>query len=220
MNLLAIHTSGESGSVAVARCEDAGTEILAQREMGPKSYAAALMTSLEEVLAEAKLPWSAVQAIAVAVGPGSFTGIRIGLATAKGLAEAAGLPLLMVSSLALLAARLPRARAVLDAGRSEFYVGEYAGYGQEMLWERLMTREALLAVPAAEGVGYSAYEEQVAEVLSRAGETVLLVAPPDAASLARWAGPRALREESSDWETADGNYLRRSEAEIKQQAAR
>jgi tRNA threonylcarbamoyladenosine biosynthesis protein TsaB len=220
MNLLALHTTGETGSVAIARCTADGTTILALREMGAKTYAAILISTIEDALAEAQLAWTDVVALAVASGPGSFTGIRIGLATAKGLAEGSGVPLLMVSSLALLAARLPRARAVLDAGRGEFYVGEYSASGQQMQWERLLTRQALLASPAAENVGWVACEEHVAEVLGQAGATVLLVSPPDAASVARWAASRALQGESSEWTLADGNYLRRSEAEIKLQAGR
>ena len=220
MNLLALHTTGETGSVAIARCGDDGVVVLEQREMAAKTFTAALTSTIEEALLAAQLAWLDAGAIAVAAGPGSFTGIRIGLATAKGLAEASGLPLLLVSSLALLAARLPRALAVLDAGRDEFYVGEYSGSGQQMLWERLLTREAMLAAPPTENAGWIACEEHVADVLGQAGATVLLVSPPDAASVARWAGPRMLRGESSQWELADGSYLRRSDAEVKLQAAR
>jgi tRNA threonylcarbamoyladenosine biosynthesis protein TsaB len=220
MNLLAIHTTGELGSVAIARCDPDGTAILAQREMAAKTYAAVLTLTIEEALADARLTWFDVGAIAVAMGPGSFTGIRIGLAAAKGLAEGSGVPLLLVSSLALLAARLPRARSVLDAGRDEYYVGEYSALGQQMQWERLLSHEAMLASPPAENTGWVACEEPVAEVLGQAGQTVLLVSPPDAAALARWAGPRVVAGESSDWEMADGNYLRRSDAEVKLQAGR
>jgi tRNA threonylcarbamoyladenosine biosynthesis protein TsaB len=220
MNLLALHTTGETGSVAIARCGEDGTVILAQKEMAAKTFAAVLVSTIEDVLAVAQLSWADAGAIAVAAGPGSFTGIRIGLAAAKGLAEGSGLPLLLVSSLALLATRLPRARAVLDAGRDEFYVGEYSTSGQQMQWERLLTRGAMLAAPPAENAGWVACEEHVAEVLGHAGATVLLVSPPDAASLARWAGPRILRGESSEWAMADGNYLRRSDAEVKLQAGR
>jgi tRNA threonylcarbamoyladenosine biosynthesis protein TsaB len=220
MNLLAIHTTGELGSVAIARCDSNGTTILAQRDMAAKTYAAVLTLTIEEALADAQLSWFDISAIAVASGPGSFTGIRIGLAAAKGLAEGSGLPLLLVSSLALLATRLPRARAVLDAGRDEYYVGEYSGVGQQVQWERLLSRDAMLVSSPAENTGWVACEEHVAEVLGQAGQTVLLVSPPDAASLARWAGPRVVNGESSEWEMADGNYLRRSDAEVKLQAGR
>jgi tRNA threonylcarbamoyladenosine biosynthesis protein TsaB len=219
MMLLAIHTSGAEGSVAVARCEAGHAEILSIRRMGEKTFAAEMMSAVERVLGDAGLTISRIDAIAAASGPGSFTGTRIGLATAKGLAEGAGLPLARVSSLALLAMKLPQSRAVLDAGRGELYVADYAQHGQQQMAERWMTRDAMLAAPINEGSGYVVCEEPVAETLRLAGETVLLVAEPDAAALARFFAVRGLVEEDEQtWVEADGNYLRRTDAEVNAQA--
>jgi tRNA threonylcarbamoyl adenosine modification protein YeaZ len=194
-------------------------EVLAERRMAAKTVAATMMTSITQALADAQLQLADVEAIATASGPGSFTGVRIGLATAKGLAQGAGLPVRMVSSLALLAMRLPQARAVLDAGRGEFYVGDYCEHGRNLQWERLMTRAELLAVPLAEGCSYVACEQDVADDLCAAGLTVLLGAEPDAATVARFVAAGGLAA-TQGWETADGNYLRRSDAEVKLQASR
>jgi tRNA threonylcarbamoyladenosine biosynthesis protein TsaB len=89
------------------------------------AHAARLLVLVEEVLAEAGAGWDAVDRIAVGVGPGGFTGLRLGIATARALAQARGLPLAAVSSLAALAAgaaheALPVA-AVIDARRGEVF---------------------------------------------------------------------------------------------------
>ena len=248
MIVLAIHTSGMEGSVALARLTETdaealpavpkqvveegssplarlrmtpffSTEVLSSRTLAAKTFASEMTNALQSALREAGLLFSDVQAVAVASGPGSFTGTRIGLATAKGLAEGGGLPMVMASSLALLAMRLPRGRAVMDAGRGEFYVGEFARRGQETLWERWMTREAMLARPRVEGSVYAACEESVAEVLCGAGETVLQVPEPDATDLARWFAVRGLAGADDSWAAGDGNYLRRTDAEVKRQAS-
>ena len=93
-------------------------------------------------------------AVVVVHGPGSFTGVRVGLSAAKGLSEAGGVPLIAVSRLALLAAAVDGdggpVHAVLDAGRGEFYYGEYVG--RRCLREALMDGEEVRAAVAG-GVG-------------------------------------------------------------------
>jgi tRNA threonylcarbamoyladenosine biosynthesis protein TsaB len=106
-------------------------------------HAARVLPLLEAALAEAAVPWEAVERIAVGVGPGGFTGLRIGIATARALAQARGLPLAPVSSLAALAAGAgpgPVA-AVLDARRGEVFAAAWDG-------ERELLAPAALA-PAA-----------------------------------------------------------------------
>lgn len=99
-------------------------------------HAARLLVLLEGLLAEAGVGWDEVGRIAVGAGPGGFTGLRIGIATARALAQATGVPLVPVSSLAALAAGAgdpPGAvAAVLDARRGEVFAGVYAG-GRELM---------------------------------------------------------------------------------------
>ncbi len=93
------------------------------------NHAARVLPLLEDALAEAGVAWDDVERIAIGVGPGGFTGLRIGIATARALAQARGLPLAPVSSLAALAAGAgggPVA-AVLDARRGEAFAGVWDG---------------------------------------------------------------------------------------------
>ena len=106
----------------------AGGEVTACRRIeGGGRHAEALVPMLREVAAEGGIPLAAVDRFAVTIGPGSFTGIRIGLATARGLALALKRPLIGLSTLEVLAAGVPAAErdgpilAALDAGRGRLY---------------------------------------------------------------------------------------------------
>jgi len=111
-------------------------------------HAARLLVLVEGLLAEAGTGWDEVGRIAVGAGPGGFTGLRIGIATARALAQATGVPLVPVSSLAALAAGSGdpdgTVAAVLDARRGEVYAGVYAGRRE------LMAPAALPPVELAE----------------------------------------------------------------------
>jgi len=91
------------------------------------AHAGRLLLLVEEVLAAAAADWDAVERIAVGVGPGSFTGLRLGIATARGLAQARDLPLVGVSSLAALAVGADL--AVIDARRGEVFAAATGRFG-------------------------------------------------------------------------------------------
>lgn len=101
------------------------------------AHAGRLLLLVEEVLAAAAVDWDAVERIAVGVGPGSFTGLRLGIATARGLAQARDLPLVGVSSLAALAAGASKGVrppygvvvAVIDARRGEVFAAAEGRFG-------------------------------------------------------------------------------------------
>ena len=109
-------------------------------------HAARLLVLVEDLLARADVGWDAVGRIAVGAGPGGFTGLRIGIATARALAQATGLPLVPVSSLAALAAGVgPPAgavAAVLDARRGEVFAAVYRD-GREVMAPAALPPEAL-----------------------------------------------------------------------------
>ena len=108
------------------------------------AHAGKLLVLVEEALDAAGAGWDDIERIAVGVGPGSFTGLRLGIATARGLAQARGLPLVGVSSLAALAkgVRPPYVVAVIDARRGEVFAlaeGEFgpAAFAPEDLAARI-----------------------------------------------------------------------------------
>jgi tRNA threonylcarbamoyladenosine biosynthesis protein TsaB len=199
-----------------------GGEVLAERSAGPDErgrprHATALLASIEEVLAEGG-GWPAVDRLAVGVGPGTFTGLRIGVSTARALAQARVIGLAGVSSLATVAAGIetegPRL-AVLDAKRGEAFAALYGRDG-EALWpawvgspEDLAERvRALDSGPVAVGDGSVRFRDR----LEDAGALV----PPDDEEVHR---PRArhlcrLAAGVPDAREIEPDYLRRPDAEL------
>ena len=126
--MLAIDTSARVAGVALLE----GEQVLAEQSWRTTSnHTVQLLPIVQQVLQVAQRPVRDLQAVAVAVGPGAFSGLRVGIATAKTLAWALSIPCLGIGSLDALAsavAEAPRVLAVLDAGRGEWY---WAGYGPE-----------------------------------------------------------------------------------------
>jgi tRNA threonylcarbamoyladenosine biosynthesis protein TsaB len=122
--LLAIDTTSEFGSLALSR----GVEVLEEVPVhSPEGFAHVLFGEIQALLARQGCSLKELGGIAVTSGPGSFTGVRIGLTAAKGLAEALGLKVAAVSNLRALAVfggRSIRA-VVIDARRGEIYGGVY-----------------------------------------------------------------------------------------------
>ena len=124
--LLALETSGRAGSVAALD----GTQLLAERTLdAARGSAATLAPAIRELLADVQWRAADVQVVAVAAGPGSFTGLRIGVMTAKTLAYALGADCIAVDTLDVIARQAPGdARplwAVLDAGRDDLFAARY-----------------------------------------------------------------------------------------------
>jgi tRNA threonylcarbamoyladenosine biosynthesis protein TsaB len=136
VSLLGLDTSTSAATACVLRADGEAFEVMPPPErLGrPPAHARELMPAIADVMTRASIGWRDLDAIAVGVGPGTFTGLRIGIATARALAGASGLPLRRVSSLAALAAgidaslRLP----LIDARRGELFGALYEG--DEQLW--------------------------------------------------------------------------------------
>ncbi|MDI6853233.1 MAG: tRNA (adenosine(37)-N6)-threonylcarbamoyltransferase complex dimerization subunit type 1 TsaB [Deltaproteobacteria bacterium] len=199
MLILAVETATDRGSLALA---DAGRVVGEYAFTAPGSYLQHLLPGLEALLAAAGRRLSEVDALAVSQGPGNFTALRIGLATAKGLAWSLGVPLVAVSTLEVVAAQIPEpdrpVGVLIDAKRREVYLGLYdfsEARAQELDDPRRLPLDALparLSPPLIlTGPGLSAYEEFLRTSL----DPEIQLAPlemrhPQASTLARLARDR------------------------------
>ncbi|MDD9990408.1 MAG: tRNA (adenosine(37)-N6)-threonylcarbamoyltransferase complex dimerization subunit type 1 TsaB [Rhodospirillales bacterium] len=150
----------DTATVACSAALWAGGEVRACRrvETGGR-HAEALVPMLREVAAEGNTTLAAVDRFAVTVGPGSFTGIRIGLATARGLALALDRPLIGLSTLEVIAAGVPEAErdgpilAALDAGRGRLYAQLFGPSLEALGAPEALDAEALPGLVAAKEPG-------------------------------------------------------------------
>ncbi|MDO4553427.1 MAG: tRNA (adenosine(37)-N6)-threonylcarbamoyltransferase complex dimerization subunit type 1 TsaB [Bacillota bacterium] len=133
MEILAIETTGPFSSVALLRPDGKVEEAVSDRLL---SHLQDLVPKIEGLLSDCKLSIGDITHIAVSEGPGSFTGIRIGMATAKALAQVLTLPLIPVPTLKAFAWNLPGEDGlvcpVLDARRSQVYAGAYRRRGEQV----------------------------------------------------------------------------------------
>ena len=221
MILLAVDTSGKEGSVALARAPEdvrASSELaildLVPLEGG--TFSAQLVPQIAGLLAKHGLEKENIGAFVVASGPGSFTGLRVGLAAIKALAEILGKPIAAVSRLEALA-RAAGIRgtviAALDAGRGEVYTGIYdLEDTAEMRAERLLTIAELFAEAAGQMIVTP--EGKLAEAARAAGLQVKQVALPRSDAIARMGWEKLQKGETVSPEDLEANYIRRSDAEI------
>jgi len=202
--LLAIDTCGVTGTIALGQWDGARMTVLAEAELAAKTFSAQLIPRLRELLRERSATVQDLRTIVVVNGPGSFTGVRVGVGAAKGLAEALAVPVIALSRLALLARKGGTEAAAIDAGRGEFYFLHRAEGG---------SAEFLLSADAAgeyAGEPIAVFEASLAQ--HWAGTR--LVAPPSATDALLGAIPRLRAKEFDDIVTLDGNYVRRSDAEL------
>jgi tRNA threonylcarbamoyl adenosine modification protein YeaZ len=160
-----------------------------------------LLPAIDWLLTEAAIERSAIDVFAVTRGPGSFTGVRIGLATMQGLALALGKPVCAMSTHEAIAPQSGRASIVDDAGRGEFYVSAFDD-GEEVIAPHLAGRDE---VDALENV------IRVADVAQ--GSNIAL-------SCARRARAIALRGDGARYRDITPIYVRLAEAEVKLQQKR
>jgi tRNA threonylcarbamoyladenosine biosynthesis protein TsaB len=207
--LLAIDTCGSTGTIALARREGDRITVLGTAELANKTYSAMLVPQLRELLEMHQTSLQEIEVIIVVNGPGSFTGVRVGVSAVKGLAEVFATPVIAVSRLHVLAHRAQSRYVALDAGRGEFYFRDD---------EPVASRELLLSLNELQDELHSeaarhalaVCEEKVAAVFPEAR----LVDPPTASDALAVALPRLPTGDFDDLAALDGNYLRRSDAEL------
>jgi tRNA threonylcarbamoyladenosine biosynthesis protein TsaB len=227
MKILSIDTTTMMGSVALSD----GNTLIADEQHGIRStHSERLISSIDQLLDVAGWNTDMVEGIAVAVGPGSFTGLRIGLATAKGMSLAMGCPLVGVSSLECLALNARGADldvvSLIDARRGELYAAVYSvdwsGKLVSEVGECVMPPEALVEklknidgelVLVGDGV------DRYADLLKASlGDKVYmpggLYSFPRAHNIAILAADRFARGDFDELSGVTPNYIRRSDAEI------
>jgi tRNA threonylcarbamoyladenosine biosynthesis protein TsaB len=220
MLLIAVDTSGRKGSIALCRGDGQSFEVLQLTSLEGGTYSAQLMPRIAEALRQNNLDKTKVDGFVVVSGPGSFTGLRVGLATVKGLCEVLRKPLAIVFMLEAIALTYGRtghtATVALDAGRGEVYVGEYqVSAGRASAVREYITK---LDAFAAEAAGISGDlltpDTKVAEALQATNARARLVASIHADEIGRIGLRKLLAGETADPATVDVNYIRRSDAEL------
>lgn len=220
--MLLIDTAGSTGSVAVADLapgdRSLGVEapcLMGEQHIAGRETQERLLVTIADVLRESDVALSALDVIAVVTGPGSFTGVRVGLAAAKGLAESLNLPLVAESRLAVLAAQAQGSSPVqawIDAGRGDVFVGQCfpEGAGSEA-----MLRGADAVAQLRDGDAVVVMEEGLLHLDARL-RLVPQIGVREALPLAFRA---VLDGRFADTALLDANYLRVPDAELARRAA-
>lgn len=212
------------GGVAVT---DGGTLVAESRINVKSTHSERLLTEIAHILSRSGLTIREIDLFAVAIGPGSFTGLRVGLSTVKGLVYATGAKLVSVPSLEAFAWNLPFSPhpvcPLFDARRKEVYGGIFrwsgAGFVREMAERPIALTDLLSRITEPTvfiGEGAVIYREAITEAL---GGRALFAPPremvPSPANVAHLAYLRAQKGEHDDPVSLIPLYLRRSEAEMK-----
>jgi tRNA threonylcarbamoyladenosine biosynthesis protein TsaB len=196
VRLLAIDTTSEFGSLALAE----GRHVIEEAPLrSPDGFAHMMFPEIERLLARHKLKITDIEGFAAAAGPGSFTGVRVGLTAAKGLAEATGRKVVAVSNLQALAwfGTKPLRAPVIDARRGEIFG---AVYDADL---RLVSEEVVMR-----------YDDFL-RTLPTGDVEVITDAPKElAGAVARIAAARFEAGLAQDPAEIDANYVRRSDAEL------
>jgi len=239
--LLVADTSGKHGSVALIRANDrveGGIEVMEEAALAGGTFSAQLVPQIAALLANQGVHKTDIAGFIVVSGPGSFTGLRVGLAAIKGLAEILQKPIVAVSLLEVLARAVPFAvghsggesgyhyAVALDGGRAEAFVGRceirFDGKGINSLKvesESLLSLQMLADLLESGSVRWIVTPDgSLADSLRGAGITrrdgVLIHARPQSREIAAAGWQKLQAGESVAPEQLDANYIRRSDAEI------
>jgi tRNA threonylcarbamoyladenosine biosynthesis protein TsaB len=224
MHILGIDTSGREGSVALCSGDQHSFDLLESRTLAGGMYSADLMPRIAEILLARNLPKHAVDLYAVCSGPGSFTGLRVGLSTAKGLAEILRKPLVAITVLEAICLNAhaqdasPTLIAALDAQRNEVFTAEFdvATARPTQLSETLLTFNDFALLLKDRNTQHPVYTPDSAlhEKISSAGIPVRSVSRPAADSYARIGLAKFFAGQTVSPADLDADYIRRSDAEI------
>jgi tRNA threonylcarbamoyladenosine biosynthesis protein TsaB len=227
MLILAIDTSGQSGGITLAEADAGSFSVIESAAIAGGTFSAQLIPTLAALLKKHDYGVKDLGGFAAASGPGSFTGLRVGLSAIKGLAETLHKPIATVSvleALGSMAGRRGKIAAAIDAGRKEVFLGVYqrngdsAGEKSDALIkqrEELLTQQDFLAMLATERPAVIITSDAaLAELAAASHSAVVVVTAPGSEVIARIGAGKLLAGETVSVEALDANYLRRSDAEI------
>jgi tRNA threonylcarbamoyladenosine biosynthesis protein TsaB len=222
MLILGIDTSGKSGGITLAAGDAQSFRAVESCPIAGGTFSAQLVPTIAELLGRHGHAAHDLGGFAVASGPGSFTGLRVGLSAVKGLAEVLNTPIATVSLLEALvvsSGRLGIIAAALDAGRSEVFWGAYqvSPDNADKISEELLSHEEFL-----QRLGDSKFDRVILGDTTLAGlASSSTVKPqpecnprPGSEAIARIGLRKLLAGETVSVEALDANYIRRSDAEL------
>jgi tRNA threonylcarbamoyladenosine biosynthesis protein TsaB len=228
MLLLAIDTSGNNGSIALAQAPERTADrsaahnandvrLIETLPLAGGTFSAQLVPQIASLLSIHGFTKHDIGAFAVAAGPGSFTGLRIGLAVVKALAEILSKPIAPVSLLevcAFASGAQGKIMAALDAGRTDVYVGEYDVHSNrtQILQELILSRHEFLS--RAEGWTVATPDSALAAEALAVGLTVSTLAPISGADVARLGWQKIQAGDTVQPDQLEANYIRRTDAEM------
>jgi tRNA threonylcarbamoyladenosine biosynthesis protein TsaB len=223
MHILGIETATKTGSVAIATEGRIVAEYTLNIEL---THSERLMATVDRVLKDTGMTMADIDGFGVSIGPGSFTGLRIGVATVKGLSFTSGKPAAAVPTLYALAWNIPYALQpicpLLDAKKKEVYAALYRYEGKALVQEM---RETAIALPDLAallggeviftGEGARLHQTEILRLFGdRAHFAPLSAAVSSAASVAEVAQRMLLEGRPADLDTLAPLYVRRPEAEV------
>jgi tRNA threonylcarbamoyladenosine biosynthesis protein TsaB len=223
MLILGLDTTGKSGGITLAEGNKQSFRVLESSPIAGGTFSAQLVPTIASLLENHGLAARDIGGLAVASGPGSFTGLRVGLSAVKGLAEVLGTPIATVSlleALASLSGTPGRAAAALDAGRSEVFFGLYqisaAGEASKISEKLLGQSEFLQQLYDDNLQGAITSDASLAQMAAAAhGQVQIRVAErPGSEVIARLGLKKLLAGQIVSVEALEANYLRRSDAEL------
>jgi len=218
MKLLAFETATEACSVALYL----DGEVIERHEIAPRLHAEYALPWAEALLAQAGIKRAQLDVIAVSRGPGAFTGVRLAIALAQGIALALDRPVVTVSTLQAIAVQAQGARilAAIDARMGEVYVGAFERTGDDLLAisTEIVCAPQAVTLPDSEGgwhgvgTGFAAVEGALAAHLGNQLASIDASALPHAADVARLAVAAYARGEALAPERIEPAYLRNNVA--------
>ena len=220
MLLLAINTSAQSGGITLAEAGENSFRLIESAPIAGGTFSAQLIPTVASLLKKQGFAAKDLGGFAAASGPGSFTGLRVGLSAIKGLAEVLHKPIAVVSVLEALAAssqRNGKIAAALDAGRKEAFLGLYKIAEGRMALER---EELIAQADLAATIRNAGYDQlitsdsSILQLAASANIHVELAERPGSEAIGRLGARKLLAGDTISVEALDANYLRRSDAEL------